>query len=50
MASALAVGGSTTERGSDNDIAESLGTLLVSDECAIHTLKTYRKGVGTCER
>ena len=48
MANALAVGGSTTERGSDNNISESLGTLLVGDDCEIHKLKTYRQGVGIC--
>jgi len=41
--------GSCTERARYNDSAESVGTLLVGDDCEIHPLKNLWKDVGTCE-
>jgi len=41
--------GKCTERARDNDTAESVGTLLVGDDCEIHPLKIHIKCTGTCE-
>ena len=49
IASALAVRGSSTECGSDNNIAESVGTLCVGDECEVHKVKNLTSSVGSCE-
>jgi hypothetical protein len=49
IASALAVRGSTTERGSDNNTAESVGTLCVGDDCEVHEVKNVTSSAGSCE-
>ena len=48
IASALAIGGSSTECVSDNGTAESVGTLCVVDDCEIRPLKPYRECSGSC--
>ena len=49
IARALAASGSSTDLGSGNDIAKSVGTLCVGDDCEVHVVKSCTNGAGTCE-
>jgi len=48
-ASALAVGGSSTDLATDNIIAESAGTFCVGDDSEVHIVKSWTNCGGTCE-
>ena len=48
-ARAPAANGRSTELGGSNDIAVSVGTLCVCDDCEVHIVKIWTNCTGTCE-
>ncbi len=49
IASAPAASGRSTDLCGSNDIAVSVGTLWVCDDCEVHIVKIWTNTTGTCE-